>query len=83
MMQMRWTVASLAAQRIGRTGPIPEAPGGFSWASLLAIALLLAVISADALAMSLDYGMRQRAWWWASAFLMSTLFAAYSLWRLA
>jgi hypothetical protein len=35
----------LAVQNIGRTGPIPPAPGGISWASLLCVALLLAGIS--------------------------------------
>ncbi len=71
----------LAAQRLGRTGPIPP-PGGISWAALLGIALLGAVVSASALVVSLDYGMRRRAWAWAAFFLVSALIGAYSLWRM-
>lgn len=72
----------LAAQKVGRTGPISEHPGGISWASLLAIALLWVVVSAIALAGSLDYGMRRRTWLWAASFVVATLAAVYCLWRM-
>ena len=72
----------LAAQNIGRTGPISPDRGGITWGSLLFVALLWAVISAIALNVSLEYGMRRRTWAWAASFLVSTLVAAYSFWRL-
>jgi hypothetical protein len=45
-------LAALAAQNMGRTGPISPAPGGSPWASLLGVALLLAGISVAVAAVS-------------------------------
>jgi hypothetical protein len=73
----------LAAQNVGRTGPISPAPGGSPWASLLGVALLLAGISVAVAAVSVRYGMRRLSRGWAASFLLFSLIAAYSLWRLA
>ena len=73
---------ALAAQNMGRTGPIPPAPGVISWSSLLGITLVWAVISAVVAVESANHGMRRRAWFWIASFLVSTLAAAYSFWRL-
>jgi hypothetical protein len=76
-------LAALAAQNMGRTGPISPAPGGSPWASLLGVALLLAGISVAVAAVSVRYGMRRLSRGWAASFLLFSLIAAYSLWRLA
>ncbi len=52
------------------------------WGLLLFIALLWAVVSAVAASASVRYGMRWRAWGWTASFLVSSLVAAYSVWRL-
>ena len=52
------------------------------WASLLLVALVWAVMSAALFTVSLDYGWRRLAWFWMASFLVSTLAAAYSFWRL-
>jgi hypothetical protein len=49
--------------------------------SLLFVALVWALISATAFTVSLNYGMRRLAWFWAAS-LVSTLVTTYSLWRL-
>jgi hypothetical protein len=76
-------LAALATQNMGRTGPISPAPGGSPWASLLGVALLLAGISVAVAAVSVRYGMRRLSRGWAASFLLFSLIAAYSLWRLA
>jgi hypothetical protein len=54
------------------------------WATVLFIALAWALISAIAATVSVRYEMRRRAWGWtASFFLVSSLVAAYSFWRVA
>jgi hypothetical protein len=75
--------AALVAQNIGRTGPISPAPGGSPWASLLGVALLLAGISVAVAVVSTRHGMRWLSRGWAASFLLFSLIAAYSLWRLA
>jgi hypothetical protein len=72
----------LAAQNMGRTGPIPPASGGISWSSLLGITLLWAVISTIVAVESANRGMRRRAWGWTASFLVSALVAAYSFWMM-
>jgi hypothetical protein len=52
------------------------------WASLLFIALVWALMSAAAFSVSLDYGWRRFAWFWIASFVVATLVAAYSFWRL-
>jgi hypothetical protein len=51
------------------------------WAALLFVALLWALISAIVLNVSVEFGMRWRSWAWATSFLVSTVVAAYSFWR--
>ena len=75
-------VVALVVQNMGRTGPIPPASGGVSGAALLAGALLWAVISVLVATESANRGMRRRAWGWMASFVVSTLVAAYSFWRL-
>jgi hypothetical protein len=74
--------ALLVAQYLGRTGPIPPSPGGVSWTSLLAIALLWAVISAAVMLVSVRSGMRRLAWGWTASLIVGLLVATYSFWRL-
>jgi hypothetical protein len=76
-------LAGLVAQNIGRTGPIPPAPGGSPWPSLLGVTLLLAGISMAVAVVSVRHGTRRLSWGWVASFLLFTLIAAYSLWRLA
>jgi hypothetical protein len=52
------------------------------WPALLAIALLWALVSAGAATVSVEYEMRRRAWGWMACFVLSSLVAAYSFWRL-
>ena len=49
---------------------------------MLAGALLWAVISVLVATESANRGMRRRAWGWMTSFVVSTLVAAYSFWRL-
>ena len=71
----------LVAQSMGRTGPIDLAQGE-SWAALLGIALLWAVISACVVMVSARSGMQRLAWGWSASFLVGLLVAAYSFWRM-
>lgn len=70
------------AQSMGRTGPIDLAQGEISWAALLGIALLWAVISAYVVMVSARSGMQRLAWSWAASFSVGLLVAAYSFWRM-
>jgi hypothetical protein len=81
-MIMCGDAVALAAQNMGRTGPIAPSQGGAPWASLLAVALLLAGIRAVVALVSTRRGTRQLATGWAVACALSSLAAAYSLWRL-
>jgi hypothetical protein len=67
---------------MGRTGPIDIAQGEISWAAVLGIALLWAVISAYVVRVSVRSGTRRLAWGWAASTLAGLLVAAYSLWRI-
>jgi hypothetical protein len=49
----------------------------------LFIASVWALISAVVVAVSVYYEMRGMAWGWTASFVLSSLVAAYSLWRLA
>lgn len=73
---------ALVTQNMGRTGPIDLAQGEISWAAVLGIALLWAVISAYVVIVSVRSGMRQLAWGWAASFLVGLLVAACGLWRM-
>jgi hypothetical protein len=75
-------VVALVVQNMGRTGPIPPASGGVSGAARLAGVLLWAVISVLVATESANREMRRRAWGWMTSFVVSTLVAAYSFWRL-
>ncbi len=82
-----WSGASLAclalaAQNVGRTGPIPpQTPGGDPWAALLVVALLWASVSLVVATESANLGMRRHVWGWAASFLSASLVAAYSFGR--
>ncbi len=52
------------------------------WGYVLLIALSWAVISAIAASASVRYEMRRFAWGWTASFVLSSLVAAYSFWRL-
>lgn len=56
---------------------------GYVWTFLLFIAFAWALISALAVAGSVHYEMRRLAWGWTASFVVSSLVAAYSFWRLA
>ncbi len=73
----------LVAQNMGRTGPIPPNLGGISWASLLVIALLCAVMSAVVVGVSVRHGMRRLGWGWTVASVLPALASTYFLLRLA
>ena len=75
---------ALAAQNMGRTGPIPEPtpPGGDPGAALLLGALLWALVSVVVATESANRGMRRRAWGWMASFLAASVVAAYAFGRL-
>jgi hypothetical protein len=75
-------VVALVVQNMGRTGPISPASGGTSGAAVLGGALLWALVSVLVATESANRGMRRRAWGWMASFVVSTLVAAYSFWRL-
>ena len=75
-------LVALVTQNMGRTGPIPPSRGGASWAVVLVIALMWALVSAVVVTESANRGMRRRTWGWMASFVVSTLVAAYSFWRL-
>jgi hypothetical protein len=52
------------------------------WSSVLVIALAWALISAVGVAASVRYEIRYLAWGWTASFVLSSLVAAYSFWRL-
>jgi hypothetical protein len=52
------------------------------WGYVLFIALAWALISAIAATGSVHSEMRRLAWGWTASFLVSSLVAAYSFWRL-
>jgi hypothetical protein len=58
------------------------AQGEISWAALLLIALLWAVVSALVAAVSVRNGMRRLAWGWTASIVLGLLFTTYSFWRL-
>jgi hypothetical protein len=73
---------ALAAQNMGRTGPIPPpTPVGDPGAALLVGALLWALVSVVVAAESANQGMRRRKWGWVASFLVASLVAAYSFGR--
>jgi uncharacterized membrane protein YoaK (UPF0700 family) len=53
-----------------------------AWARLLVIALFWAVISAIAATVSVRYEARRPALGWTASFVLSSMVAAYSFWRL-
>ena len=53
------------------------------WATVLFIALAWALISAIAATVSVRYEMRWSALGWTASFLVCSLVAAYSFWRVA
>jgi hypothetical protein len=55
---------------------------GTVWASVLGIALVWALISATAAIVSVHYEMRRWTWGWTASFVLSSLVAAYSFWKL-
>lgn len=73
----RWTHLEQAAEG----GSMSTRPVNL-WASLLFVALVWALMSAATFSVSLDCGMRRLARLWAASFLVSTLVAAHSFWRL-
>jgi hypothetical protein len=73
----RWTHPEQAAEG----GNMSTRPVNM-WASLLFVALVRDLMRAAAFCVSLDYGRRRLARLWAASFLVSTLVAAYSFWRL-
>jgi hypothetical protein len=52
------------------------------WTSVLFIALAWALISAIAATACVRYEIRHLAWAWTASFVLSSLVAAYSFWRL-
>jgi hypothetical protein len=75
---------ALAAQNMGRTGPIPTPtppPGGNPGAALLVGALFWALVSVVVATESANQGMRRRTWGWVASFLAASLVAAYAFGR--
>jgi hypothetical protein len=74
---------ALAAQNMGRTGPIPTSTpyGGDPGAALLVGALVWALVSVVVAIESANLGMRRRAWGWVASFLAASLVAAYTFGR--
>jgi hypothetical protein len=69
----------LAAQNMGRTGPIPPpTPVGDPGAALLVGALLWALVSVIVATESASQGMRRRKWGWVASFLVASVVAAYA-----
>ena len=74
---------ALAAQNMGRTGPIPPpTPVGDPGAALLVGALLWALVSVVVATESANQGMRRRKWGWVASFLVASVVAAYAFGRL-
>jgi hypothetical protein len=70
---------ALAAQNMGRTGPIPPpTPGGDPGAALLVGALFWALVSVVVATESANQGMRRRKWGWVASFLVASVVAAYA-----
>jgi hypothetical protein len=72
---------TLAAQDMGRTGPIPRPTtpaGGDPWASLVVGASLWALASVVVATESAKRGMRRRTWGWVASFLAASVVAAYA-----
>ena len=70
---------ALAAQNMGRTGPIPPpTPVGEPGAALLVGALLWALVSVVVATESANQGMRRRKWGWVASFLVASVVAAYA-----
>jgi hypothetical protein len=73
---------ALAAQNMGRTGPIPPpTPVGDPGAALLVGALLWALVSVVVATASANQGMRRLKWGWVASFLVASVVAAYSFGR--
>jgi hypothetical protein len=73
---------ALAAQNMGRTGPIPPpTPVGDPGAALLVGALFWALVSVVVATESANQGMRRRTWGWVASFLVASVVAAYSFGR--
>jgi hypothetical protein len=72
----------LAAQNMGRTGPIPPpTPAGDPGAALLVGALFWALVSVVVATESANQGMRRRKWGWVASFLVASVVAALSFGR--
>ena len=73
----------LAAQSMGRTGPIPAPTpfGGDPGAGLLVGALLWALVSLVVATESAHQEMRRRKWGWVASFLVASGVAAYAFGR--
>jgi hypothetical protein len=70
---------ALAAQNMGRTGPIPPpTPVGDPGAALVVGALLWALVSVVVATESANQGMRRRKWGWVASFLVASVVAAYA-----
>jgi hypothetical protein len=70
---------ALAAQNMGRTGPIPPpTPVGDPGAALLGGALFWALVSVVVATESANQGMRRRKWGWVASFLVASVVAAYA-----
>ena len=71
---------ALAAQNMGRTGPIPPpTPVGDPGAALLVGALFWALVSVVVATESANQGMRRRnKWGWVASFLVASVVAAYA-----
>jgi hypothetical protein len=73
---------ALAAQNMGRTGPIPPpTPVGDPGAALLVGALFWALVSVVVATESANQGMRRLKWGWVASFLVASVVAAYSFGR--